>query len=98
MLGDGQIDACAQRKAVLLRQSAAHRQILVEEAENLRPVAAWVDVGISFAQKARTILGALAPVFSLWGSWKQESSGFLGKLAGAISLGRSLTELWKSWR
>ncbi len=98
MFGDGEIDACAQRKAVLLRQSAVHRQALVQEAQNLQPVVAWVDLGIDIARKARTALSALAPLFSLWQMRKQESSGFLAKLTDAIAIGRSLTELWKNWR
>lgn len=87
-----------QRKATLLRQSAVHRQILVQEARNLRPVAEWVDLGIGVAQRARAVLSALVPLFSLWQMRKQESSGFITKLADAIALGRSITELWKSWR
>lgn len=98
MLGDGQLTRCQVRKAALLRQSAANRQALAEVAHRLRPVAAWVDLGVTVAHQARTALSALTPLLSLWGARKQESTGFVGKIAGAVSLGRSLTALWKSWR
>ena len=98
MLGYGQLTRCQVRKADLLQQSAANRLALVEQARNLQPVVVWVDLGIGVARKARPVLSTLAPLLSLWGARKQESSGFLGKLAGAVSLGQSLTALWKSWR
>lgn len=98
MFGDGQLDGCAQRKAALLRQSALHRQTLIQEAQNLQPALVWVDIGIGVARQARAALSALAPLLSLWRMRKQESSGFVAKLTDFISLGRSLTELWKSWR
>lgn len=98
MLGNRELAGCQERKAALLRQSAANRQALVEAAQNLQPVVAWVDLGVAIARKARTALSALAPLLSLWGSQKSKSSGFLGKLAGAVSLGRSVAALWKSWR
>ena len=98
MFRHGELDRCHVRKAVLLRQSAANRLALAREARNLQPVAEWVDLGIALARKARTALSALAPLLSVWSSGKQESSGFVGKIAGAFSLGRSLTALWKSWR
>jgi hypothetical protein len=82
----------------LLRQSTANRQALAEVAQNLQPVIAWVDLGVTFARKARSALSTLAPLLSLWGSRKSESTGFLGKLAGAVSLGRSVAALWKNWR
>lgn len=98
MSGTGQVAPFAQRKAVLLQQSAAHRQTLVEEAQNLAPAVAWVDLGIGVARKASGILSALAPLFSLWRTRQQEGSGFIGKLTDAIALGRSLMDLWKRWR
>lgn len=97
MFGNRELVRCQARKAVLLRQSAANRQALVEVAQDLQPVVAWVDLGVALARKARSALSALAPLLSLWSSRKSDSSGFLGKFAGAISLGRSLAALWKSW-
>lgn len=98
MFGYGQLTRCQVRKADLLRQSAANRLALVEEAQNLRPVVVWVDLGIGVARKVGTAWSALAPLLSLWRTPKQESSGLLGKLAGAVSLGQSFAALWKSWR
>lgn len=98
MFGNRELAGCQERKAALLRQSTANRQALAEVAQHLQPVVAWVDLGVALARKVRTALSALAPLLSLWGSRKTESSGFLGKLAGAVSLGRSVAELWKRWR
>jgi len=98
MFGNRELAECQARRAVLLRQSAANRQALVGVARDLQPAVAWVDLGVAVARKVRSALSALAPLLSLWGSRKSESSGFLGKLAGAVSIGRSLAALWKSWR
>jgi hypothetical protein len=97
MFGNGQLTHCQQRKAALLQHRAVHRRVLLTEAQNLRPAAGWVDLGIDIARKARTGWNVLAPLFSLWQSQKQEPSGFVHKLAEAISLARSLTAVWKKW-
>ena len=91
----GQLTHSQQRKSALLQQSTAHRRALITEADNLRPVAGWVDLGIDVARKARTAWSVLAPLLSVWQARRQESSGFVHKLAEALSLARSLTELWK---
>lgn len=98
MFGNRELAGCQARKAALLQQSTVNRQALAEVAQNLQPVVVWVDLGVALARKVRTALSALAPLLSLWGSRKSESSGFLGKLAGMVSLGRSVAALWKSWR
>lgn len=98
MFGNGQLARCQARKVALLRQSAANRQALAGVARTLEPVMAWVDLGVALARKARSALSALAPLLSFWQTGRQESPGFLGKITGAISLVRSLTTLWKSWR
>ena len=98
MFGHGQLTHFQRRKSVLLQQSAAHRRALMTEAENLRPVAGWVDLGLAAARKARTGWSVLAPLLSLWQTRKQEPSGVVHKLAEAISLARSLTTLWKRCR
>ena len=98
MFGLKQLTECQQCKAALLQQSAAHRLALTTTAQNLRPVAGWVDVGIEVAGKVRKGLSVLAPLVSLWRTRKQEPSGFVHKLAGVLSLVRSLAEMWKSKR
>ena len=98
MFGDGEIDSCAQRKAALLRQSAIHRQALIQEAQNIQPMVAWVDFGIGVARKVSAAWVTLAPLLSLCRTRKEASSGFVAKLTDFVSLGRSLTELWKGWR
>ncbi len=95
MFGEGQLARCAERKTALLQQSARHRDALIAEAQQLRPVAAWMDLGLDLARKARTGCTALAPLLSLWQTRKQEKSGFMQKLTGGISLARSLAALWK---
>jgi hypothetical protein len=92
----GQLTRCLERKAALLQRSASHRSVLVKEAQNLRPVAGWLDLGIAVARKARAGWTALAPVLSLWRTRKQESSGFVHKLAEAISLARTFSAMWKN--
>lgn len=98
MFGNGQLTRCQQRKATLLQQSAPHRRALMTEAQNLRPVAGWVDLGINVARKARTGWSVLAPLHSLRQTREQEPSGVVHKLAEAISLARSIAALWKNWR
>ena len=98
MFGHEHLTHCQQRKAALLQRSATHRLALMTEAQNLRPVAEWVDVGMSVARKVRMGWTVLAPLLSLWRTRERESSGFIHKLAGAIALARSLMEGWKSWR
>ena len=68
------------------------------EARNLRPVAAWMDLGIVVAGKARAGWNVLACLLNPWRKRKQETSDFVQKLAGGVSLARSLLALWKSWR
>ncbi len=95
MFGYGQLTLLQQRKSALLQQCAAHRRALITEAENLRPVAGWMDLGIDVVRKARTGWSVLGPLLSVWQTRKQESSGFVHKLADAFSIARSLTALWK---
>ncbi len=98
MFGNRELAGCQARKAALLRESEANRRALAQVGQNLQPVVVWVDLGVAIARKARTAFSALAPLLSLWGSRNAESSGFFGKLTGAISCGRSLAALWKNWR
>lgn len=93
-----QLIHCQQHKAALLQQSAAHRLALTREAANLRPVASWVDLGFDLARKARSGWATVAPFLSLWATRKQESTGFIHKLAQAVSLARSVMTIWKNWR
>lgn len=98
MFGIGQLTHCQQRKAALLQRSATHRLALMTDAQNLRPVAEWVDVGISVASKVRMGWSVLAPLVSLWQTRKQEPAGVVHKLAEALSLVRSLTAMWSRRR
>ncbi len=98
MFASGQLTRCQRRKAALLQQSTALRHTLTTEAQRLRPVMGWVELGMDLTRKARTGWATLAPLLSLWRTQKQESSGLVHKLAGAISLARSLAALWKGWR
>jgi hypothetical protein len=97
MFGNGQLTCCQQHKAALLQQSVTHRSVIAQEAQNLRPVAEWVDLGIAVARKARAGWTALAPLLSLWQTRKQATSGVASKLAGAIAIARSLRAVWKRW-
>lgn len=98
MFGNRELIRCQERKAALLRQSAAHRLVLVREARTLRPVAGWVDLGLGLVRKVRTGWSVLAPLLSSWRTPQQESSGFVQKIMGGISIARSLSALWQSRR
>lgn len=97
MFENGQLTHCQQRKAILLQQSAVHRRELATDAQTLRAASAWVDLGIDVARKSRTGWSVLAPLFSMWQTRGQGAPGFVHKLAGAISLARSLTAVWRKW-
>lgn len=87
-----------QRKAALLRESAALRLALVREAQELRTAATWVDLGLGVVRGAQAGWTAVAPFLS-WGSrQKPESAGFVHRLAGAVSLARSIMAVWRNWR
>lgn len=98
MFGHEQLTHCEQRKNALLKQSLAHRLVLRREAENIRPIAEWVDMGVNMAHKVQAGLGVLAPLISLWGGRKQGATGLVHKLAEAIALARSLMTVLGSWR
>ena len=97
MFENRELNCWRQRKEALLRHSAAHRSALVAEAQNLRPIAAQVDLGIAVARRVRAGWSALAPLLSLWQARKQESSGLIGKIANGIAIARSLAALGKKW-
>ena len=98
MFGNGQLTDCEQRKAALLRQSAAHRIALTREAQKLRPLASWVDLGIDVVGKARVGWKAVAPLLSWWQVRRNKPSGLIQKAASAISIVRTVTAVWKNWR
>lgn len=97
MFENRELNGWRQRKEALLRQSAANRSALMTEAKNLRPIVAWVDLGLSLIRQARAGWEVLAPLLSLWQARKQESSGLIGKIANVIALARQLTAVWKKW-
>lgn len=95
MFETGQLIRCQERKAAILQQSATNRCKLVVEGRNLSPVVAWVDLGVGVGRKALTGCSVMAPVLSLWRGQKQAAAGVAQKVAGAVSLARALTALWK---
>ena len=97
MFENRELTCCRQRKEALRRQSAAHRTALIAEAQNLRPIATQVDLGIAIARQVRAGWETLAPLLSLWQARKQKSSGLIGKIANGIALARSVAEMWKRW-
>ncbi len=98
MFGDSELTRWLERKEALLLQSDVHRRALVKDARLLRPAAGWVDLGVDLARKARAGFNSLAPLLSWWGGRKRASSGVLRKMAGVVSVARSVTALWKGWR
>ena len=95
MFGTGQLIRCQQHKAALLQRSATHRRVLRAEAQKLRPVAGWVDLGLDAARQARAGWSVLAPLLSLWQTRRQESSGLVGKWAEALALIRAIAAWWR---
>lgn len=83
------------RKEMLLRASKANRDVLREEARNLQPVVAWVDFGVDVTRKVRAGWTTLFPLLSWWRKGTTDSSGFVDKMTGAVSIVRSLLGLWK---
>ena len=98
MLGNGQLNCCQDRKAVLLQRSAALRRAVTTDAQSLYAVAAWLDLGIDVARKLRTGWAALAPLFSLWRTRQHSQPGLTRKLAVGISVARLLAVLWERWQ
>jgi hypothetical protein len=97
MFENEQLTRCRRRKEELLQQSAAHRSALVAEAQSLRPIAAWVDLGVAATRKLRAGWEALAPLLSLWQAGKQEPGGLIQKITNGIALARSLMAIGKKW-
>jgi hypothetical protein len=98
MFGNEHLISCQRRKAALLQQSAAHRRVLLAEAQNLRPLVGWVDVSLDAARKARTGWTTLAPLLACWRMREHQSPGLIHKLANALSVARSLAALWNGRR
>ena len=98
MFGNEELTRHLARKAELLRASEANRAVLCAEAAKLREVAAWVDLGVTLARKAKSVLGVVAPILGGWRAPKAESPGFVTKLAKGFALAQSLTALWRNWR
>ena len=93
MLGNGQLNG--PRKGALLQRSAALRRAVATDAQSLRAVAAWVDLGIDVARKLRIGWATLAPLFSLWRPRQHSQPGLTRKLAVGISVTRLLATLWE---
>jgi hypothetical protein len=94
------IASLAQRKAELLRRSHEHRQALAAEAAKLRPLADWVDLGITTVKQVRKGWEIAGPLLAAWRGNSdpgavQAPSGTFQKISSAISLVRSVAALWR---
>lgn len=94
------IASLAQRKAELLRRSQEHRQALAAEAAKLRPLAEWVDLGVTTARQVRKGWEIAGPLLAAWRGTSapaadQAPSGTFQKISSAISLVRSIAALWR---
>ena len=98
MPGNEELTRHLARKAELLRASEANRAVLCAEAGELREVAAWVDLGMTLARKAKSVLSVVAPMISGLRSPKEESPGLFSKITKGFALAQSLTALWRNWR
>lgn len=97
MLEISQLTRCQQRKEEVLRQCAAHRDTLMAEAQVLRPMAIWVDVGIAAVRNARACWDTWIPFFSSWQAGRGDSGGLIEKITKGFAIARSLKKLWKKW-
>lgn len=98
MLGNGQLNQCGQRKAELLRRSAAHRDALLAEARKLRDVALWLDLGFRVALKARAGWSGLAPLRTVWNQGSDKPASVVRRIGKALLVARLLVTCWKTWR
>lgn len=95
MPGSGEIIRCAARKEALLRRSESNRAALALSSARLKPTVLLVEQGISFARTAASVWKVAAPLCSQWRAPARESTGWLAKLARAISIGRSFASLMR---
>jgi hypothetical protein len=96
VFGNEQLTGYQQRKTALIQESAANRRALVREAQNLRPVFTWVDLGIDVVRKVRGGWSMLTPLLSLWPRRNPDAPSMFQKFAGAISFATSVMAMWKS--
>ena len=98
MFANRQIAEFQARKGVLLKRSEQTRQSLVMEAQNLRNALKWADLGFNVARKA---LGGWEMVTNLLASLrgpKQESPGFISRIAKAVAFITPFVSVWKNKR
>lgn len=92
------IASLAQRKTELLRRSQEHRQTLATETAKLRPLAEWIDLGVTTARQIRKGWEIAGPLLAAWrgasapGTDQAPSSTFQ-KISSALSLVRSIAVL-----
>ena len=94
------IDSLAERKSELLQRSHEHRQVLAAEASKLRPLAEWVDLGVTTARQVRKGWEIAGPLLAAWRGTSAPAadhtpSGAFQKISSAISLVRSIAALWR---
>lgn len=90
------IASLSQRKAELLRRSQEHRQTLAGEAAKLRPMAEWIDLGVTTVRQVRKGWEIAGPLLAaLRGHSEQAPGNFIQKISNAIALGRSIATLWR---
>ena len=98
MFTNGQIAEHRQRKAVLLKQSEQLRRSLVIETQNLKKALEWADLGFKVARKALAGWGMVATLLASLRGSKQESSGFMSKIAKAVAFISPFVSFWKNKR
>lgn len=94
------IASLAQRKTELLRRSQEHRQALAAEAAKLRPLAEWVDLGVTTVKQVRKGWEIAGPLLAAWRGASAPAadpapSSTFQKISSAISLVRSIAALWR---
>ena len=87
----------AERRRLLLEQSAALRQRIVEDFESLKSWSTWIETGYALAQSWRKFWPLAATLAGLTlgrkkGGWMSR----VGKLVSLWQLGRKVSRLFRS--
>jgi hypothetical protein len=91
-----ELERLAERRRVLVEESARLRQELAEHIASLKSPAAWVQRGLTLARAGGILWPVAAGVAGLM--LTRRRGGWLGRLGGVWSLWQSLRGLRGLWR
>jgi|SRR5690242_14057420 len=99
MAQDTEIASLAERRRLLLSESAALRKQIATDLANLRPAAAWVETGYVAFRSLR----ALSPLVALAGGFLVTRKGtslfrLVGKAGSLWKIGKYLPGFWRGFK